>query len=436
MNSKHFLPYQAAWIRDPARLKICVKSRQVGLSYADAYDSVMKAARAGGRDVWVMSRDEIQARQYIRCAAQWARLLDLAARDLGECVLAESGKSARAQILEFANGACVFGLSSNPDAIVGKSGHVKLDEFALHKDQRLLYTVAKPVTQWGGTLSIISTHRGRGTAFNEILTEIADRGNPMRWSLHQVPIQRAVDEGLVEKINAKTGAALTRSEWLAQQRAECIDEEQWLQEYCCVPADESSAFLSYDLIFACEEDDCTRDFEYLSQCANPLYLGVDVARKHDLCVFDVGERIGDVVWDRVRIELRDQPFARMKAELRSLLSLPAMRRACIDATGMGMEMAEAAQTEFGSLVEPIVFTANLKSRLAHELRSDLQDRRVRLGRDDKLRADLRGLRKEVTPAGNIRFAGEGADSHCDRTWALALRQHASREPDGPGAAVA
>src|ERR1043166_3340370 len=28
-----------------------------------------------------------------------------------------------------------------------------------------------------------------------------------------------------------------------------------------------------------------------------LFLGVDVARKHDLCVFDLGEKIGDVVWD-------------------------------------------------------------------------------------------------------------------------------------------
>src|SRR5215472_11706764 len=74
-----FLPYQAAWIRDRSRLRIVEKSRQVGLSYADAYDSVRKAAIRKGGDVWVMSRDELQARQYIRYCRRWANVLEYAA---------------------------------------------------------------------------------------------------------------------------------------------------------------------------------------------------------------------------------------------------------------------------------------------------------------------------------------------------------------------
>jgi phage FluMu gp28-like protein len=48
-----------------------------------------------------------------------------------------------------------------------------------------------------------------------------------------------VADGLVERINAMTKGRESREEWLARQRAECIDEEQWRQEYCCVPADEA-----------------------------------------------------------------------------------------------------------------------------------------------------------------------------------------------------
>ena len=42
MNSirKYFLPYQCDWIFDTSRLKIIEKSRQIGITYADAYDSV------------------------------------------------------------------------------------------------------------------------------------------------------------------------------------------------------------------------------------------------------------------------------------------------------------------------------------------------------------------------------------------------------------
>src|SRR5579859_4653606 len=181
-----FLPYQQAWIADPARLKICQKSRQIGLSYADSYDSVRKAVK-GGRDVWVMSRDERQAKQYIRYCKHWANVLHLAAVDLGEKVFdLKNGKVAKVQVLSFACRSNIYGLSSNPDAIAGKTGHVKLDEFALHKDQRTLYAVAKPVIQWGGTLSVISTHRGAGTVFNELIIEINERGNPMGWSLHTI----------------------------------------------------------------------------------------------------------------------------------------------------------------------------------------------------------------------------------------------------------
>lgn len=423
----YFMPYQAEWINDSSRLRICEKGRQIGMSYADSYDSVKKAAVKNGRDVWVMSRDEVQAKQYILYCKRWANVLKYAAEDHGEQVFAlDNGKSVKVQVLSFASGANVYALSSNPDAIVGKTGHVKLDEFALHKDQRQLFAVAKPVTQWGGTLSVLSTHRGVGTVFNSLIADIKERGNKMGWSLHTIPIQRAVDDGIVEKINAATGNHETREGWLARQRAECIDEEQWLQEYCCVPADESTAFISYEMISGCEDDTARKDFDYLRTCANPLYLGFDVARTNDLSVIDVEEKVGDVYWERLRIEMRGKTFGEQEAELYRLLSLPRMQRGCIDATGLGMQLAERAVQRFGYKAEAVRFSGPVKEELAFPLRAAHEDRTLRYARDEKLRADLRGIKKEITGSGNIRFAGEAADSHCDRFWAKALALHAAK----------
>lgn len=461
----YFLPYQRDWIRDPARLKLCQKGRQIGLSYADSYDSVRKAAVARGRDVWVMSRDEAQAKQYIRYCKHWANVLHYAAGDFGQRVYTpKQGKAVQVQVLCFASGSSIFALSSNPDAIVGKTGHVKLDEFALHKDQRTLYAVAKPVIQWGGTLAILSTHRGAGTVFNQIISDIRDHGNRMGWSLHTIPIQSAVAQGLVERIDQASGAGIPsepaavesrRQAWLQQQRAECIDEEQWLQEYCCVPADEASAFLSYDLLNACSDPAlqlCTLDElpaalriaqdtrtclpnSALRTPHSALYLGVDLARHTDLCVLDLGEKIGDVVWDRLRLELHNRPFAEIRDLLYRLLRLPGLKRCCLDATGLGMQLAEEAQAAFGWKVEPVTFTAPVKEELAFGLRADFQDRKLRIVCDDQLSADLRGIKKELTAGGNIRFAGESPDSHCDRFWAKALRQHAARHQFSAGARV-
>ncbi len=434
-EEKFFLRYQAEWIRDASPMKLMQKSRQVGISFADAFDTVLKVSARGARlDAWISSRDETQARLYLEDCRKWANILHQAASYLGQVVL-ERKSNISAYVLEFANGRRIHSLSSNPNALAGKRGHVKLDEFALHPDQRLLYHVAKPVTQWGGTLALISTHRGANTVFNELIRGAFEQGNPMGWSLHTVPIQRAVEDGLVERINRKTGRTESREAFLARLRAECIDEEQWLQEYCCVPADESAAFFSFDLLTSCEEEDCLRSYEYLLSCENPLFLGVDVARRKDLCVLDVGEQIGDVVWDRLRLELRDRPFSEIESELYRLLELPMLQRACIDATGMGMQLAERARERFGWKVEPITFTAPVKEALAFGLKANMEGRRVRMARDDKLRADLRALKKEVSLSGNIRFVSENDESHSDRAWAKALRQHAARVTCDVGAMV-
>ena len=431
------MPYQAAWINDRAGLKIVEKSRQIGFSYCDSYDSVKKAALKNGKDVWVMSRDEVQAKQYILYCKRWANVLKYAAEDHGEQVFTtDSGKAVKVQVLTFASGANIYALSSNPDAIVGKTGHVKLDEFALNKDQRTLYAVAKPVTQWGGTLSIISTHRGVGSVFNSLITDIRERGNPMGWSLHSVPIQTAVEQGLVEKINAASGKSETREAWLKRTRAECIDEEQWLQEYCCIPADEAAAFITYDMITACEDESARKDFSYLETCVNPLFIGFDVARTTHLSVIDVEERVGDVSWERLRIELRGKTFAEQEFEFNRLMALPAVRRACIDATGLGMQLAENAVKRWGYRAEAVRFSATVKEELAFPLRAAHEDRRLRYARDEALRADLRGIKKETTAAGNVRFVGEAADSHCDRFWAKALALHAAKQPTGIRATLA
>jgi phage FluMu gp28-like protein len=237
---------------------------------------------------------------------------------------------------------------------------------------------------------------------------------------------------LVEKINAASGAQETRDEFLKRIERECIDQEQWLQEYCCIPADESAAFITYEMIQAVEDNSALKDFAYLQACKNPLYLGADIARTQHLTVFDVEEKVGDVMWERMRVELRKKTFEEQEFELYRLLALPQMRRACIDATGLGMQLAERAQKHFGEYrVEAVRFSGPVKEELAFPLRSAHEDRTLRYAKDELLRADLRGIKKETTASGNIRFVGEAADSHSDRFWAKALALHAAKLVGAP-----
>jgi len=430
------LPYQAAWVRDASRLKLMEKSRQIGISWASAYGLVRRKAKAGERyDAWVSSRDEIQARLFLEDCKQFAGTLDLAAEDLGLQVL-EDGKSS-AFVLKFANGTKINSMSSSPDAQAGKRGDRLLDEFALHNNPRQMYAIAYPGITWGGQLEIVSTHRGSGNFFNELVREVREKGNPKGISLHRITLQDALDQGFLYKLQTKLPADDPRQEmdeadYFTFIRKGCADEESFQQEYCCVPADDASAFLPYDLIASCEYPEGEAWDIDLGKCRE-LYIGVDVGRKNDLTVIWVNEMAGGRHLTRRVICLKGQTFSSQEAELWPLLELPAMRRCCIDATGLGMQLAERAQQRFGSYrVECVQFTAPVKSDLAYPLRAAFEDGNVRIPFDRNIRADLRAIRKETTAAGNIRFAADRSENgHADRFWALALALHARGKDDGP-----
>ena len=105
-------------------------------------------------------------------------------------------------------------------------------------------------------------------------------------------------------------------------------------------------------------------------------------------------------------------------------------RSAFDYTGLGIGWGDDAQDKFGSYkVECVTFTSRVKEELAYPLRSAMEDRRLRIPYDPKIRADLRQVTKQVTIAGNVRFTAERTvDGHADHFWALALAIHAASNP--------
>ena len=105
-------------------------------------------------------------------------------------------------------------------------------------------------------------------------------------------------------------------------RSGCADEESFHQEFCCVAADDNTAFLPYDLIASCEDKErepCQTD---LLDSKNPLFVGVDVGREHDLTVIWLIEQVGGINFTRRVIEMSKQTFDAQEHALYELLSLP------------------------------------------------------------------------------------------------------------------
>lgn len=423
-----FLPFQEKWIKDDTRLKLMEKSRQIGISWSTAYKADERTALAGQRwDQWVSSRDELQARLFIEDCKLFAQILQIAAQDLGERVIDDS-KKITAYVLEFANGKRIHSMSSNPDAQAGKRGGRILDEFALHPDPRKLWSIAYPGITWGGAMEIISTHRGSHNFFNQLIREIREAGNPKQISLHRVTLQDALDQGFLFKLQQALPKehevqALDEAAYFDYIKGGCADEESFQQEYMCHPADDDAAFLEYDLIAGCEypaNSPWEYDIDQLRLSLGDFYAGIDIGRKHDLTVLWILERQGDVLYTRKVIELKNM----RKSEQEKVLYpwLARCGRICIDSTGLGIGWTDDAQDKFGKYrVEAVNFTANVKEALAYPVRGMMEDKKLRIPYNPAIRADLRQVKKQVTPSGNIRFTAErAADGHADRFWALAL----------------
>lgn len=435
------LAYQADWVLDDSRLKLSEKSRQIGWTWSEGYKIVRDKSQAEARlDHWISSRDEIQARLFLEDCKGFANLLNIAARDLGQMVIDDKGNNA--YVLAFANGLRAHSMSSNADAQAGKRGGRTLDEFALHPDPRKLYAIAFPGITWGGSLSIFSTHRGTANYFNELVTEFKHKGNPKGFSLHTVSLQRALEEGFLYKLQKKLPITderqdMDEAKYFDFIRAGCPDEETFMQEYMCVPSDDASAFLSYELIQGCEYKSGDNWEIDLQDAKGKLFLGVDVGRTSDRTTIWVLEKLGDVNYTRRMIVLHKETFSAQEHVLYSLLQLPQVQRCCIDSTGIGMQFAERAKERFGQFkVEGVHFSGPVKEELAYPVLAAFQDKNVRIPNDDKLRADLRAIKKETTASGNIRFtADRGANGHSDRFWGLALALHAAKTVVSMGAAV-
>ena len=399
--------YQKRWVEDKSRFKIALKGRQTGYSFGVALEVVLDCVEH--KTTWVLlSRGERQSKELMEKVATHARAVGIACEIL-ESTFRITDEDIKLLEVRFPNGSKVYGLPANPDTARGFSGNVVLDEFAFHRDSRKIWTALYPSITRGYKIRVISTPNGKSGKYYQLWMD-----NSGTWSKHKVDIYEAKEQGLDVDID--------------ELRQGCESEDDWLQEYCCEFLDEAGALLTYDMLTECEDQKATILFPDDYEPTGELYLGVDIGRKRDLTVLWLDEKLGDVFWTRMVKVLERTPFRVQRQELYWVLSLPRMRRACIDSTGIGAQLAEEARERFGSLVEEVNFTEAVKEELAITQLRKFQDRLIRIPADKPIREDLHSIRKTVTAAGHIRYDAERTDGHADRFWASALSLHAGTNP--------
>jgi phage FluMu gp28-like protein len=439
--------YQRRWVADRARFKLARWARQTGKTFAGTLEPALDMAEAGAP--WVLlSSGERASRENVEMTQRHLHAIGAGAQALeGYDVFGEA--TYKVHELRLPNGGRLIGLPANPDTARGHSANVVLDEFAFHRDSRKIWAALFPTITRGWRIRVLSTPQGKQNKFYDLST------NP-EYAQHVLTIWDAVAQGL--ELRDETGQPTSP----AALRAGLDDEEAWLQEYEVQFLDEATAWLSYELIAEAEDDALAAMPPWaqalveaaqaaharaplevqplmnveLPSLAGEAFVGLDIGRRRDLTViWLLGDR-GPAKETVAAIDLARQPFGVQERVLWTLLARLPVRRADVDQSGLGMQLAERAIERFGAWrVEGITFTGSAKEALAVGLKTALEDRRVRIPVDRRVRESLHSLKRFQTATGNFRFDADRSETtgHADHAWALALALQAAA---GSGAKAA
>ncbi|WP_300335617.1 terminase family protein [Accumulibacter sp.] len=459
------LPYQQRWVKDAASVKVIEKSRRIGLSWGEAADTALLAARQSGMNAFYIGYMKEMAQEFIRDCAEFAKAYTLAADEISEAEEVwqegEEKKSIFIYTLRFQSGWRIEALSSAPRNLRGKQGRVILDEYAFHNDQQELLKAALALLIWGGQVHVISTHNGVDNPFNALCQDI--RAGKKPYALHRVTFQDAVDAGLYERVCLRTGqppSAAGQAAWVRGIYDQYGGDAE--EELDCVPSNSGGAWLSRALIEARMVDapvlrwkPPAKDYalwpehlrsaemrDWLDTHARPLLatldpslrsgFGMDFGRSGDLSVL-LPYQIIQALRRRFpfALELSNCPFDQQREALYTIGDgLPRLSAGKLDARGNGQYLAEKAVQKWGAArIEAVMLSLAWYRDHTAPFKAGLEDATIELVRDADHLDDLRAFQvvKGIPLLPDSRSKGQdGSQRHGDAGVAYLLAYAASR----------
>ncbi|MBK1868266.1 hypothetical protein [Taklimakanibacter albus] len=463
------MKHQVDWLADASRLKIAEKGRRTGITFAEALDDTLEAAKEGGSNVFYIGDTKDKGREFIGYVAHFARVVAQELVKIEEFLFEDKREDGRSSFISafrivFASGKRVEALSSRPENIRGLQGIVVIDEAAFHRDVRAVLDAVMALLIWGGKIRVISTHNGVLNPFNELIHEALAGKNAFK--VHHIPFRKAIDNGLFKRVCAKTGeiwSAEAEQAWEAEiRKAYGPRESAMKQELDCVAAESEGASLSRIQIESCmvpcpiarlslpdsfkDKPPAMRKLEAHAwfvakvkpaldrlNVSRPHVYGYDFARSGAISAMKIFE-IGTDLKRRCKLllEFRNVPFDQQRELLFLVVDrLPRFSGGANDATGNGQYLAEVARQKYGELIHEVKFSAEWYRLNATPYIEAFNDQTIEIPRDDDVLKDHQALANvngvTKVPDDHIAKGADGMDRHGDTAIAGMLGYFASRQ---------
>lgn len=408
------LPYQRAYVEDASPLKIWLASRQIGKSFSAACEVALDCMLNPGTEWMLLSISEDLAIELGNKVKQWIEAFDLVIAS--EQMETFAGTFNKTEIT-LTNGSRIIVRPARPGSVRSFSTNLLLDEFAFHQDSRAIWrAVAPSITNEMRRklkLRILSTPNGQGGS-GEMFYSIWSQGEG--WARHRTTIHEAVADGLKADIPTL--------------RKVMGDADGWRQEFECEFIDGARVAFPYDMIAACEAPEASMVWPEAHGTGGKLYCGIDVGSLHDPTVCLTLEDDGARLVVREVLVLDNMALSDQDALLSPRIRRAA--RASIDASGLGLDLAQRLSRAHGGKVIAQAITARWKRDAFRALQNALADRRIALPAERRFRDDLHAY--EVHGAGETASfrAPRTDEGHSDITSAL-VHAHDAATAQGSGA---
>ncbi|MEM2003153.1 MAG: terminase family protein [Nitrososphaerota archaeon] len=389
-NILQLTEYQKKFLDDDSRLRLVIKSRQVGGSFMIAVESLLHALLRPGITILLVSRSLRQSTELLRKVKTIIKQFENKRLRLGNVVYVFRLVKDAETFLEFHNGSRIISLPNNPDTIRGFTAHlVYVDEAAMFSnDADIRQAVVFATTATGGRITLISTPKGRRGWFYEAYQS-------GKWSVHRIHYSQAPH--------------ISRQE--IEEMRKALSDLDWRQEMELEFLDEAAALFPYELILSCIED-----YEP-SDSSDGAYIGVDFGRYRDSTVIAIVEKNS-----KIRLifldELKGVEFDRQVDYILKLINRFRARRVIVDKTGLGISVHDFL-IQKNPIVEGFTFSQKSKIHLISTLYNVMKNKKLVFFENEELIKQLRQFQKigdkYEAPAGQ----------HDDYVIALALAVFAS-----------
>jgi len=424
-----FYLHQLNFLADPAEFRFYLKSRQVGLTFAIAWEALVRLIETGNNQIFISaSRRQVGIiRQAIRIFSQKYLGVELRGTDEITVQLKDKGEAS-----------FVF-LSTNAETAQGYHGDLYFDEFCwIPRLEDILETARPMAIQGNYRITYVSTPSVTSHASFQIWEGTDDKGKAITDAIHRVKI--TLDDAIKGGFDLISWDKIDRLGYSERQK-DFLFRCGWLSD--------SGSLFKFDDLQACyfTKGTETKKGEWINEPAPlpdhnpaegfPVDLGFDPnggGEKGDRASLAALEDRGD----RLRVieakSFGNQSINWQVAQIKKAVKRFKARSLTIDATGIGAQIINllagfSAELDWRFEVHPLVYSLESKWDLVFHVERLVAQKRLEWdGQHKEILQAFLAIKTGNTSTGRatIRADRKKGVGHADLFWALA--HAASRSP--------